>query len=463
MTEHRKQIRLWSQLVAVAMVTPFSATLWTACSSSNDEAVPGQATLPPGSATTTTGAGGVSSAVASSVATGSGPASSTTGPIVITTSGTGMGTTGGFEDCEADVSTAESIGLDMYIVFDRSGSMAERPPPNDSNQDRIRWPEMDGLLGDCPVDLLNPPAQDSKWCMATNALGRFFTAPTMLDVRAGLQFMTPANPENYDICGTDPANPHATPAVAFSALPVDAANALVSALELEAPNAENTNGLGGTMVGTRIEAALNGIAMYTSANADPMRKTIGVLITDGDPYNCEENPEALAQIAEDHLNATGIATFIIGMTGANPENLEAIAARAGGPEHGPEFCEAPDTACHYWSVGGGDPQAFSEVLAAIQDSVFIACEYAIPEPTTGEQLNPDLVAVTYNDASGAEPRSIARVDGAASCDPVTGGWHYDDPAAPTSIVLCPSECDIVSTAPDGAAVEIRYGCVEEIL
>ncbi len=380
----------------------------------------------------------------------------------MTTGSSGGGMPDDFEGCEADVSTAESLGLDMFIVFDRSGSMALRPPPNDSDRDRIAVPD-DAVLGDCPVDLLNTPAQDSKWCLATNALARFFTAPTTLDVRAALQFMTPANPDNYQICGAEADNPHAVASVPYAQLPVDGAHGLVTSLDAETPHVGNINGVGQAAIGTRIEAALNGVALFTAANADPQRKTIGVLITDGDPVNCDEDPNALAQIAADHLAATGIQTFVIGMTGATAANLETIAVGGGGPEHGPEYCEAPDTSCHYWSVGGGDPQAFAEVLAAIQDSVYISCEYAIPDPGIGEALDTDLVAVTYNDASGAEPAKVPRVSDPASCDPTLGGWYYDSPDAPTAIVLCPTSCDTVSAAPSGARVEIAYGCVEQIL
>ncbi len=435
--------------------------MWAGCGGNETDTTPGTSGLPSDSSSISTSSGGTEAVGSATSGTTGGFNAGTTAGIIMTTGSGGTG--GGFEDCEADVSMAESVGLDMYIVFDRSGSMALRPPPNDANQDRIRIPDPGGLLGDCPVDLVNAPAQDSKWCLATNALAHFFTAPTLLDVRAALQFMTPANPDNYDICGADPANVHATPAVNYASLPVDATHGLISALELEGPNAETTNTLSGQQLGTRLEAALNGIAMFTAANADPGRKTIGVLITDGDPYNCEEDPDLLARIAADHYSATGIPTFIIGMTGATSANLETIALGGGGPEHGPDYCEAPDTSCHYWSVGGGDPEAFSEVLAAIQDSVVIACEYAIPEPEGGESLNPDLVAVTYNDASGAEPRPVARVPDAASCNPSLGGWYYDNPDAPTSILLCPADCDTVSQAPSGAAIEIRYGCVEQVL
>ncbi len=45
----------------------------------------------------------------------------------------------------------------------------------------------------------------------------------------------------------------------------------------------------------------------------------------------------------------------------------------------------------------------------------------------------------------------------ATCDPNTGGWYYDNPAAPTKINLCPATCMQVSGA-IGGQVNITVGC-----
>lgn len=401
-----------------------------------------------GAATATgSGSGGTSSAAASSGSTTTG-VTATTGVVVLPDASTD----GGFEDCDAEVSMAQGVGLDMYIVFDRSLSMQD----GDCGGQCAGVPD-GATQGDCPIDLVNPPASNSKWCLATNALARFFAAPTDLDVRVAFQFMTPGDGGgvgmgNNVVCDAVAGNPHATAAVDYSPLPVDATHPLIAALENETPE------FGGTL----IESALNGISMYTSANADPARKTIGVLITDGDPqFGCNDNEDDLAAIAAAHLAATDIPTFFIGMTGATSARLETMAEAGGGPEHGPEFCDAEDT-CHYWTVGDGDPGAFGAVLEAITDSVVIPCEYSIPDPGAGQKLNPDLVAVSYDDASGAEPASVAKVGDESSCDAVTGGWFYDDPAAPTAIRLCQASCNVVSVAPPGAQVQIRYGCREDV-
>jgi hypothetical protein len=204
---------------------------------------------------------------------------------------------------------------------------------------------------------------------------------------------------------------------------------------------------------------LNGIAAYTLANADPERRIIGVLISDGQPYNCDTNIDNLAQLAVDHFTANDIPVFFIGMTGAVAAQLETMAVNAGGPEHGPEFCDPADATCHYWTVVDGDAAAFTAVLNAIKDAVVIPCEYTIPIPSAaGQIIDPTLINVTYNDGTGNPPTPVFKVDDAASCDPAGGGWYFDDPATPTAVRLCQTNCDVAAAAASGAAVEILYGC-----
>jgi hypothetical protein len=360
----------------------------------------------------------------------------------------------------AEVSVAVPVGLDIYIVFDRSGSMANRPPPNNGFDGRLAIPQ-DAVPGDCPIDLTNPPAQDSKWCFATNALAGFFATDPGGDVRAALQFMTPPVPE-YLICSAEEENPHASAVVDLALLPASPTDDLITVLDADAPHSIEIGGILTEEHGTRIEGALNGIAMYTAAKQEPARKMIGVLITDGYPTGCEEDIAVLEQISSDHLAATGIPTFIIGMTGANPSDLEALAQNAGAPEHGPEFCDAADATCHYWTVGDGDPAAFTAALKAITDAVVIPCEYNIPLPTSGMSIDPRLVAVTFDDGMGGTPIKVGKVDDQTSCDPADGGWFFDDNDRPTTIQLCQTSCELANESPAEAAVELLYGCTQDI-
>jgi hypothetical protein len=55
---------------------------------------------------------------------------------------------------------------------------------------------------------------------------------------------------------------------------------------------------------------------------------------------------------------------------------------------------------------------------------------------------------------------VSKVDNEAACTATGTGWYYDNPADPTSILLCPTNCSTVSDAPSGAKVEILHGCSE---
>jgi hypothetical protein len=355
-----------------------------------------------------------------------------------------------FDACEVDESTATAPGLDIYIVFDRSGSMAQ--DPNGQNTDGV--PEGE-TLGDCPIDLNAMPASESRWCRATNALAKFFTGATDRDVRVAFQFMTPA--QNYDVCGEVPENPHATSLVELTRLPVPVDHALVAALADDFPRLGTTEGVTSNEFGTRIEGAFNGIVRFTREHQEPSRTTIGILITDGDPNQCQdEDIEALGRIAGDHYGATGVPIFVVGMTGATADSLEILARLGGAPEHD-EFCDSSHSTCHYWTVGDGQPEAFRDALHTIQETAIIPCEYTLPDPGAGVTLDPGLVQVRYA-PPGEAAEEIFKVRSVDDCDPSLGGWFYDDAANPTRIFLCAGSCERVNAPPGGGTLSLAYGC-----
>jgi hypothetical protein len=357
----------------------------------------------------------------------------------------------GFDACEVEESGAHAPGLDIYVVLDRSGTMAQ--DPEGQNTDGVP----DGAtLGDCPIDVSLAPSSNSRWCLATNALSKFFTSATERDVRVAFQVMTPA--ENYDVCGQVPENPHATARVDLSRLPVATDHALLGALEEDFPRLGTSDGVSSNEFGTRIEAALNGIVQFTAAHQEATRTTIGVLITDGDPNRCQDDDlEALGRIPGDHYDATGIPTFIIGMTGATADNLQTLARFGGAPEH-LEYCDASHSTCHYWTVGDGEPEAFRDLLETIQQTVIIPCEYVLPVPSGGGTLDANLVQVKYA-APGQPAEQIYKVVTAADCDAELGGWFYDDNERPRRILLCPQSCEIVNASTTGGVLSLAYGCV----
>lgn len=94
----------------------------------------------------------------------------------------------------------------------------------------------------------------------------------------------------------------------------------------------------------------------------------------------------------------------------------------------------------------------------IDGSEPIPCQWQIPAPPTGETLDPDYVNVEFIDVDDGTPEPIYHVDDAAACDPVIGGWYYDDNDEPKNIILCPTSCDAVSAAAEGSEINLLFGC-----
>src|SRR6185436_7704197 len=84
----------------------------------------------------------------------------------------------------------------------------------------------------------------------------------------------------------------------------------------------------------------------------------------------------------------------------------------------------------------------------------LACEFVVPTPTSGE---PDFekVNVQYTPTGGSSEivGQVPNVDGCTT----DGGWYYDDPANPTTILLCPATCDVAKADPTGK-IDVLLGC-----
>lgn len=79
-----------------------------------------------------------------------------------------------------------------------------------------------------------------------------------------------------------------------------------------------------------------------------------------------------------------------------------------------------------------------------------ACEFAVPEPPEGEELNLDTVVVKYSSA-GQLVETFAQVPTAAECDDSSFYIEAD------TIHLCPEACAIVQSDED-AEIDVLYGC-----
>lgn len=99
---------------------------------------------------------------------------------------------------------------------------------------------------------------------------------------------------------------------------------------------------------------------------------------------------------------------------------------------------------------------FDAVAEAVLESSKPACEVAIPMPSTGTI---DYGKVNVILSGGGQDETIFNVADAAACGP--DGWYYDDPAAPTKVILCPASCDaagVLFEAHDDAHVDVMFGC-----
>lgn len=111
-------------------------------------------------------------------------------------------------------------------------------------------------------------------------------------------------------------------------------------------------------------------------------------------------------------------------------------------------------------VGDLDSGEFQPIFDALADTVVmsasLSCAYDIPTPMGGEVFDDDEVNVQFDDGMGGT-LEIGHVEAAGDCGAVGDGWYYDDPVAPTTIVLCPQTCDAIQGFAL-ARVGIVFGC-----
>ena len=341
---------------------------------------------------------------------GSGGAGATTG------AGAGQGTGGGFlatggssgtgefDACASAAIQVDRIPVQMYIMFDKSGSMLE----------------------------------DQKWAGATAALTAFFQDSDSAGLNVALRFFPDDEPVsgcnesacNVQACATplvDVGELNASPAYAD---PQQAA--LVDAVQSRSPAGQ-----------TPMYAALAGATSWATAHASENLRTVVVLVTDGEPNGCNEDPNAIAALAGDAHASDEVLTYAIGMAGADIAQLNLVAA-AGGTDKA-------------FVVGQGS--VHKDLVDALQSigTAPIGCVMAVPESSTvGEEVDPALVNITFTPGEGETPETIPQVSGMAACD-ASGGWFYDDPNSPGTIELCPTTCESIQGIP-GGQLEIVLGC-----
>jgi hypothetical protein len=346
----------------------------------------------------------------------------------------GAGGSGGAGDpvCAATRAEAAPVPVDLYIMEDQSGSMAE-----EGKWDAVRsaltafvqLPAARGMavgIGFFPrLPGAVPPACSS--CTTADCLAGCGCVSITCNSNSG--FCACAQFSSSSCFDTD----YVQPAVPIGQLPT-ATMPIVGALEAVRPAG-----------GTPTQAALTGAIAYArSWMASTGRRVAIALSTDGQPTNCGGNNSirsisALARSAA----ADGLPIFVIGV-GRQLDDLNAIAA-AGGTTRA-------------YLVEGTDVQTeFLMSLQAIQGAAArLSCSYAIPAPPAGQLLDPAKVNVELSGGMPAAVTILGQVPDRARCD-ARGGWHYDRPTAPTQIQLCESSCSAVNSG-RYRKVEVTFGC-----
>jgi hypothetical protein len=359
------------------------------------------------------------------------------------------GNTGGGDAaaCATSVVKADKIPLDLFIMLDQSSSMTDTVSGGGTKWSTVtsaldtfvQQPGLDGVS--VGIQYFGVPPTNSATCTVLTctvdadcgdaACGPCFNLSGMPNAGGCVGIVTSLG----DSCA---ATDYATPAVEIAPLP-GAAAALVASIGMHSPT-----------TGTPTSAALQGAVDHSKvwAQSHAGDAVVAVLATDGDPSGCDESlPDIDAIAAAAFAGTPSIMTFVIGV-GPSLSSLNGIAAAGG------------TTSAFLVDTGGNVNQQFLDAMDAIRHAA-LGCQYLIPTPVSGDP-NFDEVNVVYQPGGGGPAETFPNVMNQASCPASGNGWYYNNPAAPTQIILCPSTCTAVEGDMTGE-VDVTLGCTTVIL
>lgn len=408
----------------------------TACSGIKDDA---NGSTTEGSITAATNAGGAAAAGSAPVLTMAGM---TAGP------GLDLGGTGGSAGapatqggsggaCAASYVQAKVKTLAMFVMLDQSKSMDQ---------------------------VVDAATMTSRWDAVTTAFAAFVNNPVTADFPVGLQYFgLPQSTSSggagggggsggmggggrgpVGIPGGGPlgnvscvVSDYAQPEVPIAPLAMNA-KAITDSMAAHAP-------LTTTPTLPAVQGGIQFVAKYAMEHPD--HKVVLVLATDGEPSGCDSTLDNVTAAAAMGLSGMpSIRTYVIGV-GDNLSNLDAI-AKAGGTEHA------------FLVSDGNVQQDLLKALTAIQGAD-VPCEYSVPVPMTGKEIDFGKVNVQYSPTTGTS-QVLQKVNTVADCVAGSKLWYYDNNAAPTQIVLCEDTCEQLTTAGAGK-VEIVLDCKETVV
>lgn len=352
--------------------------------------------------------------------------------------------------CLAQTQQAERLGLDILLMLDSSGSMAQ---------------ELPGVVTAGFIAA-------TKWDAVRESLEAFVQAPETSDIGVGLQYF----PLQQTVCdeplglcanlaglctastpcaGDVPCLPlgtsgcldsascdvasYSTPAVAISSGP-ERAPAIIESLRGVVPEGE-------TPTGPALGGALEHAGQW--AIDHPGRQVVAVLATDGFPTVCAPaDIDDLARLSAAAAQAERpVKTFVVGVFSDEDLGQDGQArldelARAGGTER-----------AFVVETGGDVSLEFLEALEAIRSSA-VGCTFALQAEAA---LDFDRVNLKLTTAKGVESQLVNAVD-AAGCAREANGWYYvrDAQGKPTQLEVCPATCSMLQQG--RGRVDLQIGC-----
>jgi hypothetical protein len=307
--------------------------------------------------------------------------------------------------CAAQSAASELRHVSLAFLFDVSGSMG--------GGDRTRF--------------------ETKWVPVVAASEAFFSETDAAALSASLTFFPSADADTR--CT---ASAYAQPDVADTALPSPLFAEAIARLNY---GATTNNWRSSTPTLPAYEGL---VASLGSAPTDTLRAI--VMVTDGVPANCGDADD-VQRVAE-AVRQSGIMTFVVGVAnppgddaGDNLANLDVVAV-AGGTERA-------------FIIATGDPAQTEADFKAVIDGirgVTLACNLEIPLPPSGSVFVPEQVNVIYGSSDTGDTR--------LSYDPecaTPDSWRYDDPASPSTIVLCGEACGRAQRDAS-ARLTVEFGC-----
>jgi hypothetical protein len=347
------------------------------------------------------------------------------GPIFENPGGPDFGTGSEEEDpntpnasCVGQTAGTEAVPAILQLVVDTSGSM-----DNDA-----------------------PGTRDTKWQVTRDALlGAIDEMPG--NTSLGVVFY-PDVPITASSCFDSEAD---VPIAPLAGAGSSQRRSIANAFERQAPD-------GGTPTHDAYRYAYGELAK-TSASGN----RFAVVITDGTPtfsLGCvgtglvsdPVDPSPLVSEAT-RARQQAVSTFVIGSPGSEGarESLSRMAeaggtARAGCSHSGPNYC-------HFDMTQSGDFANDLEQALGTISGLALSCAYDIPEPPSGQLLDPGRVNVLFTPRGGDAER-IAQSDGATCSE----GWRYSDDGA--SVLLCSSTCDRIQSSQ--GTLSLEFGCATEV-